>query len=111
MTTALIDQLITAQATLIVALDRRDADAIETATKALGAAVAALRSQDAWRESGDMRERVSHALKQTDAARIRVNYLSDWTRQRIDSIAELRGGISAQTYAMPYKTKENSARA
>jgi hypothetical protein len=111
MTAALIEQLITAQSTLIAALDTRDAVAIEQATQALGSSVAALRSQDAWRESGDMRERVSHALKQTDAARIRVNYLSDWTRQRIDSITELRGGAPAQTYTSPYKTKENAARA
>ena len=111
MTTALIEQLITAQSTLIAALDTRDAVAIEQATQALGSSVAALRGQDAWRESGDMRERVSLALKQTDAARIRVNYLSDWTRQRIDGIAELCSGVPAQTYSKPYKAKENAMRA
>jgi hypothetical protein len=111
MTAALIEQLITAQSTLIAALDTRDAVAIEQATQALGSSVAALRAQDAWRESGDMRERVSLALKQTDAARIRVNYLSDWTRQRIDSIAELRGGAPTQIYTNAYKAKENAARA
>lgn len=111
MTTALIELLITAQATLIAALDTRDAEAIEQATQALGSSIAALRKQDAWRESGGMRERVGHALKQTDAARIRVNYLSDWTRQRIDGIAELRGGAPSQVYTNSYKTKENAARA
>ena len=111
MTTALIDQLITAQAALITALDSRDAVAIEQATQALGSSVAALRGQDAWRESGDVRERVSHALKQTDAARIRVNYLADWTRQRIDGITQLRGGAPTQIYTNAYKAKENAARA
>ncbi len=111
MTTALIEQLIAAQATLIAALDTRDAVAIEQATQALGSSVAALRGQDAWRESGDMRERVSLALKQTDAARIRINYLADWTRQRIDGIAQLRGGAPTQIYTNAYKAKENAARA
>lgn len=103
MTTAHVEQLITAQAALIAALDTRDADAIETTTRALAEAAAALRAQDSWREGGALRERLGHALKQTDAARIRINYLSDWTRQRIDSIAELRGGAPAQTYTKPYK--------
>ena len=111
MTAALIEQLITAQSTLIAALDTRDAVAIEQATQALGSSVAALRGQDAWRESGDMRERVSLALKQTDAARIRINYLADWTRQRIDGIAQLRGGAPTQIYTNAYKAKENTARA
>jgi hypothetical protein len=108
MTAALVEHLITAQAALIAALDMRDAAAIEAATRALADAVAAARAQDSWRENGGVRERLSHALKQTDAARIRINYLSDWTRQRIDSIAELRSGASAQTYANPHKIKENA---
>ncbi len=103
MTTAHVEALITAQAALIAALDTRDAGAIETATRALAEAAAALRMQDSWRESSTLRERLGHALKQTDAARIRINYLSDWTRQRIVSIAELRGGGGAQTYTKPYK--------
>jgi hypothetical protein len=109
MTTARVEALITAQAALIAALDRRDADAIEAASRALANAVAALRVQDSWHESGELREHLGHALKQTDAARIRINYLSDWTRQRIDSIAELRGGILSQTYTKPHKLSENPA--
>jgi hypothetical protein len=111
MTTAHVEQLITAQTALIAALDTRDAGAIETATHALAEAAAALRAQDSWREGSALRERLGHALKQTDAARIRVNYLSNWTRQRIDSIAELRGGGPTQIYANAYKAKENAARA
>jgi hypothetical protein len=110
MTAALVEQLITAQAALIAALDSRDASAIEAATRALADAVAAVRAQDTWRESGGVRDRLSHALKQTDAARIRINYLADWTRQRIDSIAELRGGASVQTYTNPHKIRENTTR-
>jgi hypothetical protein len=95
---------------LIAALDSRNASAIEAATRTLADAVAAVRAQDSWRENGGVRDRLSHALKQTDAARIRINYLSDWTRQRIDSIAELRGAGLTQTYANRHKIKENAAR-
>jgi hypothetical protein len=105
-----IDQLIAQQEALILALDSRDATRIEQSTAILNETLAAMRAQDAWHDKSDMRERVNHALKQTDAARIRINYLADWTRQRIDSIAELRGGASPQTYANPHKIKENSTR-
>jgi hypothetical protein len=36
--------------------------------------------------------RLDHALRQAKAARIRVNILSDWTRQRIDQLSEIRSG-------------------
>jgi hypothetical protein len=111
MTAAHVEQLITAQTALIAALDTRDAGAIETTTRALADAAAALRAHDSWRDGATLRERLGHALKQTDAARIRINYLSDWTRQRIDSISELRGGALTQTYANPYKPGKKTARA
>jgi hypothetical protein len=111
MTATLIEQLITQHEALIAALDSRNVAQIEQATAKLNDTLAAMRAQDVWRGDSTTRERVNHALKQTDAARIRVNYLSDWTRQRIDSIAELRGGAPAQTYTSPYKIKGNDARA
>ena len=111
MTTALIDQLIAQHEALIAALDSRNVDQIEQATAKLNDTLAAMRAQDVWRGDSKTRERINHALKQTYAARIRVNYLSDWTRQRIDSITELRGGASAQTYTNAYKAKESAARA
>jgi hypothetical protein len=110
MTAPLLEDMITAQGALIAALDSRDADAITEAARRLDTLIAGLRAQSTWRESGAVREPLGHALKQTDAARIRINYLSDWTRQRIDSIAELRGGALSQTYAKPHKISENPAR-
>jgi hypothetical protein len=110
MTVLHVEALINAQTALIVALDTRDADAIETATRTLAEAVTTMRAQDGWRESSALRDRIGHALKQTNAARIRVNYLSDWTRQRIDKITELRGGALSQTYAKAHKTRENLVR-
>lgn len=91
-------RLISAQGALIDALDARDAGQIEDATRALEQMLGEMRARDSWQDTRETRESVGHALKQTTAARIRVNYLSDWTRQRIDSLSELRGNIPPQTY-------------
>jgi len=44
------------------------------------------------------RDRVDHAVRQTDAARTRVNFLADRTRQRLDRLAERRGQRRPATY-------------
>lgn len=82
--------LIECQSELIAALDSGDIVAIETATQAMAAAVESVRAQDAWHEPSAL-EQLNYAMKQTQAARIRVNYLADWTRQKIDRFSELRG--------------------
>lgn len=98
MSQSLLKRLIEAQGALINALDSRDADRIEEATRALDQTLVEMRSRDSWQETADTRESVTHALNQTTAARIRVNYLADWTRQRIDRLSELRGNVPPQTY-------------
>lgn len=91
-----VDRVITAQAALIGALDTGDVAAIEAATRTLSGVLTALRSTGAV--VGASRERVDYALRQSDAARTRVNYLADHTRQRIDRLAERRGGRRSATY-------------
>jgi hypothetical protein len=103
MTMGGIDALISCQDALIAALDARDAAGIEKATADLAAAVQAVKAQDVWRTATGGREKVDHAIRQSDAARIRVNYMADWTRQRIDQLNELRRGAPAMTYGMPGK--------
>ena len=95
MSTAL-DQVIARQEELIKALDGRDASAIEAATVELADALRALGAEGAV--YGVAPKRLDHALRQTQAARIRVNVMSDWTRQRIDRLSEIRSG-SALTYS------------
>ena len=109
MTAAVIDQVIAAQTALIAALDVRDAEAIEQATAALNQAIGAMRAHDVWRDGGDVRDRIGHALKQSDAARIRINTMSEWTRQRIDGIARLRGMEPTHTYSNRYNSGANPA--
>ena len=96
-----LQRVIDCQQALLAALDARDAQAIEAASAQLAAAVAAAKGVAVWRPSRESRDQLEHALKQSDAARIRVNILTDWTRQRIERLAQLRGDQSAQTYARP----------
>ena len=90
MSTRAIDMLIDRQAALIKALDSGNISEIENATQEMASAVKAVRAQSVWHERSEL-DRLNYAMKQTQAARIRVNYLSDWTRQKIDQFADLRG--------------------
>jgi hypothetical protein len=90
----MIDNLIACQNDLIAALDARDADAVVAATHALSAALDALSVTDAMVDQ----ELLAHGMKQAEAARIRVKYLTAWNRQKIDRLAELRGQKSAIIY-------------
>ena len=88
-----LEHVIDCQQRLIAALDARDVAALESATTELSRALVPLQTNGAVYEV--MPARLDHAVKQAKAARIRVNVLSDWTRQRIDRLAELRAGPSA----------------
>lgn len=95
----MIADVIECQARLIAALDARDADAILGATKALARAVELSRGE----HRAASIEQLVHGLKQADAARIRVKYLTAWNRQKIDRLAELRGQIAGNIYAKPHE--------
>lgn len=85
-----LEHVIACQDRLIGALDARDGPAIEVATVELADALSALDAEGAF--YGVETNRIEHAQRQAEAARIRVNMLSDWTRQRIDRLAEIRSG-------------------
>jgi hypothetical protein len=102
--------LIAAQADLIGALDSQDALAIETATQALHERVAAMRIPGAWRDGPDAQAQLDHALKQSEAARARVNILSLWTRQKIDRLTEIRGGEPRALYEKGRKSDISAGR-
>ena len=98
MRTSAINRMIERQHQLLAALDSRDVAALETAVAALAEAVAAAKVPDAWIDDGELREKLGTALRQNDAARTRVNILTDWTRQRTARLAELRGQSAPLTY-------------
>lgn len=96
MTETDIEGVIAAQAALIAALDAGDVAVIEATTATLSRLLSGVRSSGAV--TGVRRDRVDHALRQTEAARTRVNYLADRTRQRLDRLAERQGARRPSTY-------------
>lgn len=92
-----LDCLIAAQDALIVALDRGDVGGIEAATRNLAATLPAVRS-------AQPDERLGHAQKQAEAARLRVNFLADRTSQKLARIAVLRGEPRVGLYLARPKT-------
>lgn len=90
----MIDLVIAYQTDLIAALDARDADAVLAATKALADILERLPADNGPIDA-DM---LAYGMKQAEAARIRVKYLTAWNRQKIDRLAEFRGQTSSNTY-------------
>ena len=96
MTASDIETLIAAQASLIAALDSGEVVAIEATTAALSNIVARLGASGVVANVN--RDRVDHALRQSEAARSRVNYLADRTKRRAEYINERRGKRLTATY-------------
>ncbi len=95
----LFADLIAAQTRLIEALDARSPNDIVAASANLAESVAKLKTLAAEPIGVNATAKIEHALKQGDAAKMRVNILSDWNRQRIDRLAELRGCKPRLAYA------------
>jgi hypothetical protein len=93
-----LDHMVACQNAMIAALDSSDVAAIERATSALADAVGQLRRPGAWHDTTEARTMLDHAIKQSEAVRIRINCLSHVTRQRIDRMAALRGGGLTNIY-------------
>lgn len=91
----MIESIIAGQTELIAALDASDADAVMAATRALEELLAILPRDDLPADP----DRLAFGLKQAEAARIRVKYLTAWNRQKIDRLAEIRGQSSPNVYA------------
>lgn len=95
----MMDAVLQCQSDLIAALDTQDADAILSASSALSVAIDKLRQM----RGAPPKEQLSYGMKQAEAARTRVKYLTAWNRQKIDRLAEYRGQASSAIYVMPQK--------
>lgn len=84
---------------LIAALDGQDVGVIEGAVADFRGAVEEVRAAGGWRDNPEIVDRVVAIFALTDAARIRVNFLTDMNRQRLDALNAARG-LTA-TYARP----------
>ncbi len=95
---ALLDALAGSHEALIRALDGDDLAEIERATAALAEAVHEARRQPDWAGTPGMRERLLSLAALAQAAQIRVNFLTDMIRRRVDAAAALRGAQPAAVY-------------
>jgi hypothetical protein len=95
---AILDRLASCHEALIRALDGHDLDAIEDATAALAAAVAATRAGSDLAGAPGLRERLLSLAALAQAAQIRVNFLTDTIRRRVNALAALRGAEPAIPY-------------
>lgn len=86
---------------LICALDANDVETIEQRVEELRAAISAVRAQGGWRETPNMKERAGRISQLGEAARVRVNFLTDLTRQRLQMLAAARGDGIGGVYANP----------
>lgn len=76
---------------LIAALDAQDIDAIESAVVAFRDVVEEVRAAGGWRDNVEVAEEVAQIAALSEAARIRVNFLTDVNQQRIAALAAVRG--------------------
>ena len=94
----LLNQLEACHVALIAALDSDDVKAIELATNALGNALDAVSATGAWRDLPEILDLIQRICDLSEAARIRVNFLTDLNLRRIEALAAARG----QTAPAPY---------
>ncbi len=99
MSTAPLEALIREQKGLIAALDADDVDGIARQTAAVDEALLRIRALKPRFVSTDAKALAEEAMALTDAARARVNVLTDMTSRRIARLAAATGkGKSTQTY-------------
>lgn len=101
MTQDMLGRLEAAHEALIAALDGGAIDDIELRLDALREAVEAVRAAGAWHDSRRMKERAQRIVQLGEAARIRVNFLTDMTRQRLQMLAAARGDTAGIVYLRP----------
>jgi len=98
MSLIVLDRLASCHEALIRALDGNDLEAIETATLALADAIGSARANQDWASTSEVRERLLSLAALAQAAQIRVNFLTDTIRRRVNAMAALRGAEPAMTY-------------
>ena len=93
-----LDRLRTCNVALIAALDSDDVEPLEQAINDYGRALDAVRAAGSWREEPGLIDLALSVITLTEAARIRVNFLTDMNQRRIDALAQARGHLVAAPY-------------
>jgi len=94
-----LERLEEAHEELIGALDANDVESIELRVEELRSAISAVRAMGSWRESPELKNRAKRISQLGEAARIRVNFLTDMTRQRLQMLGTARGEFSGSLYS------------
>lgn len=96
-----LGRLETAHENLIAALDANDVDQIENRVDALRSAISDVRAQGGWRDLPELKSRARRIASLGEAARIRVNFLTDLNNQRLQLLSAARGEALGAAYARP----------
>lgn len=103
-TLAFLERLRGDHATLIAALDRDDAQGIESAAQALHDTVHEARAKGAWSDEPGAGPLAREICRMSEAARIRVNLLTDLNERRLRALAGLQGRTAALHYGPDGRT-------
>ncbi len=98
MSTAALTRLEACHEALIGALDAQDLDAVETSVAALRDAVAEVRAIGVWHEGPDTLSRARRVAQLAQAASVRVNFLTDRNRGRLELLSAVRGEPAPAAY-------------
>lgn len=96
-----LERLEEAHEELIGALDANDVESIELRVEELRSAISAVRAMGGWRETPELKTRAKRISRLGEAARIRVNFLTDMTRQRLQMLGAARGDVGGIVYSRP----------
>jgi len=94
MSLAALERLDGAQTRLIAALDGGDIAEIESASRALATHVEEVRGVAVWRATPELKNQVETALRSGESARVRIGYLADRSRRRLQALLGLGGRVA-----------------
>jgi hypothetical protein len=83
---------------LISALDGDDVQHIEQAVRELAAGLDAVQAQGAWEDRPEVGDMVRVIFRLSEAARIRVNFLTDTNQQRLDALSHVCSRAVSSAY-------------
>lgn len=98
MTAQALDRLGTGFSELIDLLDGDDVERMETVIAEVRQALEDVREEGAWRDTQEVTGRIREIMPLVEAARVRVNFLTDLNRQSVDLMAHHSGRMSLSTY-------------
>lgn len=96
---AVLQRLQTCHIDLIAALDANDVEAILASVADFRRTIDEMKAIGAWHENDEAVDLVRNIAKLSEAARLRVNILTDINQQRIAALAAARGAPRVPLYA------------